>query len=348
MAWKNENALLRKERVKNKSWFTRVKSWWNNLLNPDHDWLDYEAAPDSINSRFDNFVRQAKNSIGEFTDTLLSPGTMTSLVNSWTGAGPTGQQIWANETQMQNAEDLYQRQVTGMQKAGLNPALMYQNGSSSNAPTVQGHSAAASMSDVMQAVLAKKQAALLDAQSRNVDADTDKKKAETSQLNLINEYYPRLTDTTIDKMLTEIGLDKEQIRKVRGEVDLQELDKELKRLDQVIKRAEADESSAYFKAVRQFQEASTEKAKAEKAELVVRAAMETIEKDYMKETNTKMGTANILAIASFLGTVGSNIGSEIGEGLSGLFDTDGFTGDMKALWKKFTDWLYESGNFGSW
>ena len=47
-------------------------------------------------------------------------------------------------------EDVYQRQVTGMQNAGLNPALMYQGGASGSAPTVQGSQGTANMSEVFR------------------------------------------------------------------------------------------------------------------------------------------------------------------------------------------------------
>lgn len=303
MAWKNENAILRKERVKDKSWFTRVKSWWNNLLNPDHDWIDYESAPDSVSSKFDNFVRQAKDSIGEFTDTLLSPGVMTSLVNSWTGAGPTGQQVWANETQMQNAEDIYQRQVTGMQKAGLNPALMYQNGSATNAPTVQGQPGTANMSDIMQALLLDKQSKLLESQTRNVDADTDKKSAETENLKLINQYYPSVTQTEIDKMLKEMGKTDEEIKEIRSRVNLNELDQELKKIQKIIQQAEANESSAYFKATRQLQEARTEEAKSSARASVARALIDELDAKYIEKYDLKLGSSEWMALASALANI---------------------------------------------
>lgn len=337
MAWKNENALLRKERVKDKSWFTRVKSWWNNLLNPDHDWLDYDAAPDSLNSKFDNFVRSAKDSIGEFTDTLLNPGTMTSLVNSWTGAGPTGQQIWANETQMQNAEDIYQRQVTGMQKAGLNPALMYQNGAAGNAPTVQGQIGSANMSDLLQGFLLDKQRKLLDAQTRNVDADTEKKASETEYQKLVNEYFPGMKSVEIDKILSEIGVNENTISKLKSEVSSIDLDAELKRIEKVIKKAESDESSAYYKAVREFQEASTEKVRQEKKKLVEETAMAVLEKEFMQNTNTKMGSAQIIALAAGIGTLMSNAFGE-SDGTAG-WNPEMLTESLKRDIQKLLDWI---------
>lgn len=331
-----------------KSFFNNVKTFFDNLF---HGRVTLSSSLDAYNEMIGKKKSFENNALANngYSDVAGTPdlyqsynATGQSALQSWANktseAGLTGQQIALNEMQLDNARRQYAFQVQGMQEAGLNPALMYESGAMSP-PSAPSPTQGASMSELLQAMLFQKQAALLDAQARNTDADTDKKKAETAQVNLINQYYPKVTDTTIDKMLTEMGLDKENINKVRGEVDLQELDKELKRLDQVIKRAEADESSAYFKAVREFQEASSEKVKAEKAELVVRAAMETLEKDYMKETNTKMGTANVLAIASFLGTVGTNIGSEIGEGIDGLFDIEGFKEDMRKWIPKLIEWI---------
>lgn len=261
-------------------------------------------------------------------------GALKSWLYSMTGEHMPNADVERNAMQMQNQEDIFQRQVTGMQNAGINPALMYNSGASSGpsapAPTVPG----LNMSDIMQAMLLDKQGRLLESQIRNTDTQTDREAQETERLKLINKYYPKVTQTEIDKMLSEIGYNDESILKMKSEIELQDLEKDLKTIQKIISQAEADESSAYYKARRELMEAQTDKERQEKAELVVRTAMEEIERDFMKETNTKMGSATIVAIASALGTLIS--GFEL-PGLKNPFEgaSESFLRDMR----KLRDWF---------
>lgn len=136
-----------------------------------------------------------------------------SLFNKYTQAGLTGAQIEQNEMSMQNAEDIYQRQVTGMQKAGLNPALMYQNGASVNASDAPSQNEGMSMSELIQALLLPAQSRLIDAQADNLEADSDKKRTETeterikqATMSLALEYYPSIQEATLDEVYSRIGL----------------------------------------------------------------------------------------------------------------------------------------------
>lgn len=267
----------------------------------------------------------------------LSPGGLTSLYNKETEAGLTGQQMAMNEMQMDNQRRQYAFQVQGMQEAGLNPALMYESGAQA-APSAPAASGGMSMSEILQAMLFGKQSKLLDAQARNIDADTDKKNAETENMNLINQYYPEVTDTQIKKIMSEIGLNDEQIKKIESDIDTNILQQDLMQIDKVIKRAEANESSAYFKAVREYQEANTEKVKQEKAELAVRTAMETIEKEFMAHTNTKMGSATIVAIASALGSLIHGFNLDL-DGVKSPFDVEAFKKSFKEDFDKIIEWI---------
>lgn len=221
--------------------------------------------------------------------------------------GITGQQAALNEMQLDNQRRNYAFQVQGMQEAGLNPALMFESGAMSgpNAPSpTQGM--ALNMSDILQAMLLNKQSDLLEAQTANVNADTDKKKAETENMSLINKYYPQVTDSQIKKVLSDIGVNDERIKEIQSNVNLNELEADLKKIDKRIRSAEADESSAYYKATRELQEAKTEEARASAREHVADAVMKEIEGIYEANTNTKMSSSSLLAIASALGTIFSN------------------------------------------
>lgn len=314
----------------NDRWYTKFMKGLNWAFNPYHQWFDYDSwNENSTMGKISSFLNNTADALTTAVGQLADPQQLNSWVNSQTGAHLTGSQQEANAMAMQNQEDIYQRQVAGMQKAGLNPALMYESGASSAPSPVQGQTGATSMSELMQALLLEKQSNLLEAQTSNVNADTDKKKAETAQIELINKYYPNLTQTQIDKMLSEMGLNEEQKRKIQSEIDLNELDKELKELDKIIKKAQADESSAFYKASRELEQAKTDREKAEAQEALARAAMELIEGEYMKHTNNKMGSASIVAIASALGTLFSNFS----------FDSEGFKDKFNKKFNDILDWI---------
>lgn len=96
----------------------------------------------------------------------------TSFMNKYTDAGVSQRDVELNEMSMQNVEDNYQRQVTGMQKAGLNPAMMYSGGSSS-APSASSASTGADFASLVNL-------ALLPAQIENMKANTAKTREETA------------------------------------------------------------------------------------------------------------------------------------------------------------------------
>lgn len=307
----------------------------NQMLNPNHSWFDY--------GKLDAF----KDNLNTAAEQIADPAQVTNWINSQTGAHMVDAERERNEMQMQNQEDIYQRQVIGMQKAGVNPALMYGGSGPSSAPSAPSpQQPGLSMSDLMQAFLLDKQGRLMESQIRNTDAKTDRESQETERLKLINKYYPQVTETDIRKVLSDIDVNDATIQKIMGEVDLIELDKELKEVDKVIKSAEANEASAFYKARRQYTEAQTDKEKAEKAELVVRAAIEELERNYMANTNTKMGSASIVAIASAIGTLLSNFSVDIPRpagsvpGDSGLpFDNDSFRSSLKRDLKRLLKWI---------
>lgn len=96
----------------------------------------------------------------------------TSFMNKYTDAGVSQRDVELNNMSMQNVEDNYQRQVFGMQKAGLNPAMMYSGGSSS-APSASNASSGADFASLVNL-------ALLPAQIENMKANTAKTREETA------------------------------------------------------------------------------------------------------------------------------------------------------------------------
>lgn len=182
----------------------------------------------SVLKFFGNFLAGPAGAIKDNAD--LAGGfdnVFSSLVNKYSGAGPTGAEIYQNEfnaneaqktrnwqTTMSNTQ--YQRGVEDAKAAGINPALLY--GSGQPSPTPSGATASAAgyspggLGELMQLMM-------LPAQIQNIKAQTEATKAGaalTRQKTLTEEQVTRiqtitagfqyeLTSTEIEKLVAEIG-----------------------------------------------------------------------------------------------------------------------------------------------
>ena len=168
-----------------KSLFTRFVGWINSMLNPYHNWFDYEG--------MDNMVGSITNQVTQ--DNLTGAQQQ---MNTFNAAEAQKQRDW--EEQMSNTA--YQRQVADMQKAGVNPALAMSNGAASTpsgsaASSTSPFGAGISFSDIMQLImlplqkklvrsqaeLASKQgtAAIINAQANEQNAVSNERQAGASE-----------------------------------------------------------------------------------------------------------------------------------------------------------------------
>lgn len=278
--------------------WTRFVGWLNNLFNPNHSWV----------SDWQDYSRNTSPSediIKQITKEGLTGAEQEA--NAFNASEAEKQRAW--ETEMQNTA--YQRQVADMRAAGINPALAMSNGqpatpSGASAQSVSPGASAFSMSDLMQMLMLPLNKNILKAQAENIQADTDKKRAETEetqskieQLRLVNAYYPQVTEAQLDKYATEIGLTREQINKTALEADLVSVEK-------IIKRAEADNASAFYKARADYESAHSEEARANAAAAAARAAWDEFETSWTKSHNGARPSASatlalVSAITSWLG-----------------------------------------------
>lgn len=219
--------------------------WLNRILNPDHPWTDYYDPTTDETVEKDspgNTLRgdSATYGVGSLSSSSIL-GTLgkgiEALINKWTDAAPTGGEIGRNEMQMQNAEDIYQRQVTGMQKAGINPALMYQNGAPTPPSVSTQSSGAASMSELMQLFMLPVQRKLLQSQARLADkqgqaalmnAGANVQNAGTNERGLgINQQN---ADT--QRMNAESERMRVEIERARTDKQIEVYDEDIKRISQ--------------------------------------------------------------------------------------------------------------------
>lgn len=295
--------------------------WLNLALNPDHPWKNYydpisgetDSSGNSLIQDFSSENRQKTNVLsglgsvlnGSEGDTsfLGSLGTfLSAYANRLTGAHMTGAEVEANQMSMQNAEDIFGRQVAGMQKAGLNPAMMYQNGASPSTPQAQSSvSGAANMSDLMSLItlplqmkMLKAQTANVDSQTRRNDAETDLTKRKEENMALVNAYYPAVTEVGLQKTLSSIGVDLSTIDKNDAQTALTNVQK-------LIADKENKYAEEYYHWRSEYEQAKTQEAKDSAAAHAAQALMTGYEYQYATEHGAKLSSSSILALCSAIG-----------------------------------------------
>lgn len=264
--------------VEGKSGLTRFVGWLNALFNEDHPWFDYDKMDSSLSS----------------------------VQNQITQQGVTGQQKELNDMQMQNQEDIYQRQVNGMQKAGLNPALMYNSGATS-APSAPSPSNGMNMSDLLQAVLVPQQMKMMRAQTENIYAAADQKRAQTETegirqeaLRLANRYYPSLQEATLDEVFSRIGVNYRTM-------DEKEANAALTWSKQFLQEKENKYADEYFHWRNELEKAKTDEAIQVAANNMASAAWTGYQQKFAQSHGALLSGSPLVAIASMLSQSLSNI-----------------------------------------
>lgn len=151
---------------------------------------------------------------GKYTGSNLTPAE--EQANQFTAE----QAELANERDVFNYQHRYQWQVQDMQKAGLNPALLY--GGSSGASSVPSAPAGSSVSptagsDPISAIM---DLALLKANIENIKADTGLKNAEAGRTGAETERTKMLTQYEIDDIVSNINFRESQISRNEAETSL--------------------------------------------------------------------------------------------------------------------------------
>lgn len=262
---------------------------------------------------------------GKFWSWLV--GNAKSWIVSQTGSELTGAEQQANAFSSQEAQKErewqeqmratnYQTQVADMQAAGVNPAVLYGNGASSSTPSGASASsvapnAPASLSDMMQLIMLKKQMKKLDAETENIKSQSKlneksaaKTEAETGLVTLQAEYYPGLTSAQIADINAHVRLQGAQASEARAQAAFVQASTLLKEQETkwypYLKRIEASLGTA---------QASEARARAREADM--KALVEEFRKSYMDKYHTDVPAGAWVSLVSLLATTfGSTFMSE--------------------------------------
>lgn len=140
-----------------------------------------------------------------------------SLANKTTEAGPTGLDVWQNETNRQNYQDRWKMDVAGMQEAGLNPALLYGGGSSGGSAPQVSPSAGSGLADLLSVITIPAQLKKLNAETENIKSLSEKNKSESRNIDLESEFKSRTMDAREQSVRYQNDLTYNEYKKVEAE-----------------------------------------------------------------------------------------------------------------------------------
>lgn len=259
---------------------------------------------------FKDVVSSPKGFLGGFFNGLRS------LWKSFTHSGLTDQQVQQNEymtgerEQAQAFEErmsntAFQRQVSDMKQAGVNPAIMYggagSNGASS--PSSAGMSASgltspATMSELIQLLTLKPTIENLKANAALTRQKVETERAETGLREIVRDMYPDLTNAQIGELLSRQELNIKKGAEADAIVDFT-------RAKETYQRLENDNYADLLVLKKACLRAEKDEKISEKELNEVRKAVAEIERQYMADHKVKMTDAGryglILAIADKLG-----------------------------------------------
>lgn len=250
-------------------------------------------------------AKKLGSSIADAVSSVASSDPVTNWVKGTTGSGLTNAQIQQNQVESQMAQDQrnweeqmfntkYQRQTADMQAAGLNPAMMYGQGYSASTPS----GAAGSASDVgspsgglvdsiLNVIFAKQRLSNLKAEGDVLKTKADEQAANaelakstknrTDELvtyqRLINDWYPKLSQGTLDEIEKRLKKFDSDIDVNRSVVDLNGAKQQLTEAETAIKNLEKNW-------VDKIRAAQTEEAKANAVKAYADAAWQQYFKQY--------------------------------------------------------------------
>lgn len=177
----------------------------NQYMNPNHDWFDYSEMQDTIGSAKDKYLGTGLTSAEQ-------------EANAFSAQEAQKARDW--EEYMSNTS--YQRMVTDMQKAGVNPAMAMSSGQigTPSSPSPSSVSpAGGNMSDLMSILMLPHQIKNITAQTENIQADTQKKSAETQGIHLDNSWKDYLNELDAESTKARTSLTRAEEKQIYQNID---------------------------------------------------------------------------------------------------------------------------------
>lgn len=220
-------------------WYTKFVKGLNNMMNPKHDWFDYQSWNDAGSAI-----------ASKITGSALTPAEREA--NAFSAEEAEKARQW--EEYMSSTS--YQRQVTDMQKAGINPALAMTGGASgastpsSPAPSSVAPASGMNMSDLMQLIMLPLNMKMMKAQIGNVDASTQNTIANTKKVGFdIDEIKSRIRGLDISNEQQEVilkYLDRSQQAQLRiQELSADRIDADIDHLNASIDKMDAERLAVF-------------------------------------------------------------------------------------------------------
>lgn len=151
----------------------------------------------------------------------------------------------------------YQRAVADMQKAGLNPALMYGNGAAASTPAGNPASSAG-FNAVADALAVQRQAAEI----KNIEAQTNMTNAQSEKVVRENSWIDRLNQNVLDETASRLRLNDANIvaQDYKNGLTIAQTNEVLKNTEWIDRINSAETQAARAKAAYDFAEAAISQA----------------------------------------------------------------------------------------
>lgn len=272
-----------------------------NRMEKNNEDGTFDKSLAAMDEAYGNLDSSSADAFSDFSDKVQSGwDNFTRGIRNWwrgfTGSGLTDRDIALNQMNMQNVEDTAAKQVSGYQKAGVNSALMFNGGASNTAPQTSSTGGPGSLSDLMalkELLTLPKQLKMMDAQTRNIEADSEKKIADTEHVKQIIEWYPDISEASVAEVWTKSGLNLQNINE-------SEAREQLARAEKVIKDAEGKFAEQLQEAKLALTNAQTQEAKDNAAAAAAKAAFDQFELTYAQQNNARLSSSSMLAVISAL------------------------------------------------
>ena len=268
--------------------FNSAFGLWKNLF--------YKSPLGSVAQLFDKSFTEDANIV---VDSLGDGSTGIPLLDSYLAktfdTGATGRDIELNKLNLQNQRESWSNNVQGMKDAGLNPALMYGSSSAGSAPALS-NSSSGSLSDLLALATLPAQLRMLNAQAKNVDANT----RYVEQKTLTEEQITRLQSIAagFGYDLTSAQLEEAWTRIANNRADL---DIKVSQKDLIDSQVEAQRITNKYlgRKLEAEIENLSESAKLSKA----RADFESIQANFARENGFLMSDNDSLMLATYIASL---------------------------------------------